>query len=58
MGGGFGTVVVPDTETEAAADSAAAALRDLLSHDHPCLRARLVLDRQGSRLPATWEPHG
>ncbi|MFE9095879.1 hypothetical protein [Streptomyces sp. NPDC007264] len=27
MGLGFGTVVVPDTETEAAADSTAAALR-------------------------------
>jgi hypothetical protein len=46
MGLGFGTVVISDTETEAAADSTAAALRVTC-----CVMITRARERQGSRLP-------
>jgi hypothetical protein len=59
MGRGFGTVVISDTETEAAADSTAAALRVTC-----CLMITRARERGRSGVGraagcrATWGPHG
>lgn len=59
VGLGFGTVVIYDTETAAAADSTAAALHvTCVRHDHPRPRAGPVPGRQGGPLPRHCGLHG